>query len=151
MQISFVLYIQYFQCLDNERKIQFCPGSNRGPFACEANVITTTLQNCVLLKIISEVQAHEIKNRFSSNYFCIAHYSLTVKRNLLQCMLIRAKENRNTETMTEQKKNCLHFGHHHFHNFKQKQSSIVQWLSRSLNTRKVPGSSPGGTRYFSLS
>ena len=29
-------------------------------------------------------------------------------------------------------------------------SPVVQWLSRSLNTRKVPGSSPGGTRVFEI-
>ena len=31
--------------MGGKREIWFRPGSNRGPFACKANVITTTLRN----------------------------------------------------------------------------------------------------------
>ena len=47
-----------FQNLQLRKQPQFCPGSNRGPFACEANVITTTLQNCAFPKNLLDGTLH---------------------------------------------------------------------------------------------
>ena len=49
-----------------KRKACSCPGSNRRPFACEANVITTTLQELedVIRKLLILIVVSAFSNRF---------------------------------------------------------------------------------------
>ena len=80
----------YYQDLTWLKKTQFCPGSNRGPFACEANVITTTLQNCAISKkligwypastphntIHVEYTTHNCKRYFPKPFLKSHHFGL---------------------------------------------------------------------------
>lgn len=47
VRVDYVLKIKTEQCREMKKKRCFRPGSNRGPCACEAHVITATLRKLI--------------------------------------------------------------------------------------------------------
>jgi hypothetical protein len=71
-----MLNFNYSNLKKNGKKSWFRPGSNRGPSACKADVITATPRNQATKPVVFTSGLPENRNMFCSLFFCITYLNL---------------------------------------------------------------------------